>query len=87
MATYERSDKEKAAGATNLPPRLSLSGSGDGLPNVSKHDGTHRMLKARHIQLIGIGGTIGTALFVRTIHLQGKNRTHARLTENPVPPL
>ncbi|MCJ1441226.1 MAG: hypothetical protein MMC23_001712 [Stictis urceolatum] len=28
------------------------------------HDSTHRKLKPRHIQLIGIGGTIGTALFV-----------------------
>lgn len=28
-------------------------------------DLTHRKLKARHIQLIGIGGTIGTALFVQ----------------------
>ena len=28
-------------------------------------DATHRMLKGRHIQLIGIGGTIGTVLFVR----------------------
>ncbi|KAL9120314.1 MAG: hypothetical protein Q9187_003133 [Circinaria calcarea] len=28
-------------------------------------DDTHRKLKARHIQLIGIGGTIGTALFVQ----------------------
>lgn len=27
-------------------------------------DQTHRKLKPRHIQLIGIGGTIGTALFV-----------------------
>ena len=27
-------------------------------------DQTHRMLRPRHIQLIGIGGTIGTALFV-----------------------
>lgn len=27
-------------------------------------DFTHRKLKARHIQLIGIGGTIGTALYV-----------------------
>lgn len=27
-------------------------------------DTTHRRLKARHIQLIGIGGTIGTALYV-----------------------
>lgn len=29
------------------------------------HDSTHRKLKARHIQLIGIGGTIGTALYVQ----------------------
>ncbi|KAL5407428.1 hypothetical protein PMIN06_006632 [Paraphaeosphaeria minitans] len=28
-------------------------------------DSTHRMLKPRHIQLIGIGGTIGTALYVQ----------------------
>ncbi|KAH8731197.1 amino acid permease/ SLC12A domain-containing protein [Phaeosphaeriaceae sp. PMI808] len=28
-------------------------------------DHTHRKLKSRHIQLIGIGGTIGTALFVQ----------------------
>ncbi|KAK4955953.1 general amino acid permease agp2 [Elasticomyces elasticus] len=28
-------------------------------------DGTHRKLKPRHIQLIGIGGTIGTALYVQ----------------------
>jgi amino acid transporter len=28
------------------------------------HDSTHRQLRPRHIQLIGIGGTIGTALFV-----------------------
>ncbi|OTA77264.1 hypothetical protein M434DRAFT_254575 [Hypoxylon sp. CO27-5] len=30
----------------------------------SDRDGTHRKLKPRHIQLIGIGGTIGTALYV-----------------------
>ncbi|KAL2148148.1 hypothetical protein VTH82DRAFT_8737, partial [Thermothelomyces myriococcoides] len=28
-------------------------------------DHTHRTLKSRHIQLIGIGGTIGTALYVQ----------------------
>jgi amino acid permease len=28
-------------------------------------DLTHRKLKPRHIQLIGIGGTIGTALYVQ----------------------
>ncbi|TLS29986.1 hypothetical protein PpBr36_02860 [Pyricularia pennisetigena] len=30
-----------------------------------KGDRTHRKLKSRHIQLIGIGGTIGTALYVQ----------------------
>lgn len=28
-------------------------------------DHTHRNLKSRHIQLMGIGGTIGTALYVQ----------------------
>lgn len=28
-------------------------------------DSTHRQLRPRHIQLIGIGGTIGTALYVQ----------------------
>ncbi|KAF3935837.1 hypothetical protein ABW19_dt0209770 [Dactylella cylindrospora] len=36
------------------------NGSSDTFP----HDNTHRRLKERHVQLIGIGGTIGTALFV-----------------------
>ncbi|KAG6058749.1 hypothetical protein E4U17_007554 [Claviceps sp. LM77 group G4] len=35
------------------------------LPAGASHDATHRMLKPRHIQLIGIGGTIGTALYVQ----------------------
>jgi amino acid transporter len=62
---YKRSDAEK-------PPVDSLSSSGartsadDGeagsLP--PSYDHTHRKLKPRHIQLIGIGGTIGTALYV-----------------------
>ncbi|KAL2832353.1 hypothetical protein BJY01DRAFT_101254 [Aspergillus pseudoustus] len=30
-----------------------------------RHDHTHRKLKPRHVQLIGIGGTIGTALYVQ----------------------
>ncbi|KAE8376509.1 amino acid permease-domain-containing protein [Aspergillus bertholletiae] len=33
--------------------------------NILTEDGTHRFLKSRHIQLIGIGGTIGTALYVQ----------------------
>lgn len=31
----------------------------------ASHDHTERRLKSRHIQLIGIGGTIGTALYVQ----------------------
>jgi amino acid transporter len=34
-------------------------------PSGIVHDQTHRKLKARHLQLIGIGGTIGTALYVQ----------------------
>ncbi|KAL5313756.1 hypothetical protein ACEPPN_018177 [Leptodophora sp. 'Broadleaf-Isolate-01'] len=30
-----------------------------------RYDQTHRQLRPRHIQLIGIGGTIGTALYVQ----------------------
>ncbi|OCK86447.1 hypothetical protein K432DRAFT_1508 [Lepidopterella palustris CBS 459.81] len=32
------------------------------------YDSTRRKLKPRHIQLIGIGGTIGTALYVQIGH-------------------
>ncbi|GJC86169.1 general amino acid permease AGP2 [Colletotrichum liriopes] len=35
------------------------------LDSGNKQDHTHRRLKSRHIQLIGIGGTIGTALYVQ----------------------
>ncbi|EQB46376.1 amino acid permease [Colletotrichum gloeosporioides Cg-14] len=35
------------------------------LDSGNKQDHTHRKLKSRHIQLIGIGGTIGTALYVQ----------------------
>ncbi|KAI1206354.1 amino acid permease/ SLC12A domain-containing protein [Annulohypoxylon truncatum] len=37
----------------------------ESLTTVNNSDGTHRKLKPRHIQLIGIGGTIGTALYVQ----------------------
>lgn len=38
----------------------------DSWSSAPREDATHRKLKSRHIQLIGIGGTIGTVLFVRT---------------------
>jgi len=31
---------------------------------IISYDHTHRKLKSRHVQLIGIGGTIGTGLYV-----------------------
>jgi yeast amino acid transporter len=34
----------------------------------TSYDSTHRQLRPRHIQLIGIGGTIGTALYVQIGH-------------------
>jgi amino acid transporter len=36
--------------------------------SVKTGDQTHRQLRPRHIQLIGIGGTIGTALYVQIGH-------------------
>ncbi|KAF2638091.1 hypothetical protein P280DRAFT_471753 [Massarina eburnea CBS 473.64] len=52
-------DSEKTPGYDTNPRRVSLVGS------VKHYDSTHRKLKPRHIQLIGIGGTIGTALYVQ----------------------
>ncbi|KAK3374384.1 putative carnitine transport protein [Lasiosphaeria ovina] len=52
-------DGEKQPAAGDLTSEvLSLSSGAPG-------DKTHRSLKSRHIQLIGIGGTIGTALYVQ----------------------
>lgn len=59
------SDNEKTAGND-----LARGGPGDSLRasfSAPKGQSVHRALKARHIQLIGIGGTIGTVLFVRTM--------------------
>ena len=46
-----------------IQPRYSVGDGGNGESPV--YDSTHRKLKPRHIQLIGIGGTIGTALYVQ----------------------
>jgi amino acid transporter len=40
----------------------------DSIPLKLNYDSTHRQLRPRHIQLIGIGGTIGTALYVQIGH-------------------
>ncbi|KAF4460826.1 amino acid permease [Fusarium albosuccineum] len=53
------SDKETGA----RPPSDDLHATS--FPNGTRQDATHRKLKSRHIQLIGIGGTIGTALYVQ----------------------
>jgi amino acid transporter len=42
--------------------------SGDDASSIKHGDLTHRQLRPRHIQLIGIGGTIGTALYVQIGH-------------------
>ncbi|UKZ76969.1 hypothetical protein TrVFT333_004685 [Trichoderma virens FT-333] len=61
---HEKGQADKGGVTTNRAEsldgiRISMS-SGD-----TKRNTTHRQLKARHIQLIGIGGTIGTALYVQ----------------------
>lgn len=53
-------DAEKAPGFDGEARRASAVGS-----VKTVYDTTHRKLKPRHIQLIGIGGTIGTALYVQ----------------------
>ncbi|PFH61577.1 hypothetical protein XA68_16927 [Ophiocordyceps unilateralis] len=37
----------------------------ESLSVANDDDATHRKLKSRHVQLLGIGGTVGTALFVQ----------------------
>jgi len=54
-------DAEKTGDSYSPPRRTSAVGSVSG----PVYDTTHRKLKPRHIQLIGIGGTIGTALYVQ----------------------
>ncbi|KAM5343651.1 hypothetical protein ACJ41O_012188 [Fusarium nematophilum] len=58
------SDQEKTAGGKALNSALSHEG-GVGTTQFFDQDATHRKLKSRHIQLIGIGGTIGTVLYVQ----------------------
>ncbi|KAK7408343.1 general amino acid permease agp2 [Neonectria punicea] len=62
------SDQEKSGGNNKVGldpvPSHGLNPHGSFSQSPGK-DSTHRKLKARHIQLIGIGGTIGTALYVQ----------------------
>jgi amino acid transporter len=57
--TGDKHSQDPEKDAFDRPPSIAESVS------VVKLDQTHRKLKARHIQLIGIGGTIGTALYVQ----------------------
>ncbi len=52
-------DKGAAADESEGPSTSTIT-----LDEKTSTDQTHRLLRPRHIQLIGIGGTIGTALFV-----------------------
>lgn len=55
------SDAEKGGDGLTASVSRDLRASFSAPPST---DSTHRRLKSRHIQLIGIGGTIGTALYV-----------------------
>lgn len=60
------SDQEKnAAGAVNKDIGVGTNEHTDHLLATASNNNVHRKLKSRHIQLIGIGGTIGTALYVQ----------------------
>lgn len=73
--SHSPSKKQDYGITTEIPPkydgsdverRMSTSAASIASHNISGiHDNTHRQLKPRHIQLIGIGGTIGTALYVQ----------------------
>ncbi|KAL2136754.1 hypothetical protein VTI74DRAFT_1795 [Chaetomium olivicolor] len=71
MASTAVDVEGRLSGSLTRGPGSEKKGSpGSGSPeSVSvrsiRGDNTHRTLKSRHIQLIGIGGTIGTALYVQ----------------------
>lgn len=56
---YNKMMDEEAKGSPNYPDSVEIK---------TSYDSTHRQLRPRHIQLIGIGGTIGTALYVQIGH-------------------
>lgn len=64
----EKPRERKKSVVSNLKRAYSISNanrrpSADG--TFQQSDETHRKLKPRHVQLIGVGGTIGTALYVQ----------------------
>lgn len=63
MATNSEIYRQDVATGSN-EPKMAESERAESI-ELGKMDGTHRRLKPRHIQLIGIGGTIGTMLYVQ----------------------
>jgi amino acid transporter len=69
MAEYIVSDRERENALFDKEKheeaRIGSRRDSDSLSIKVASDATHRQLRPRHIQLIGIGGTIGTALYVQ----------------------
>lgn len=64
----ERPKERKQSVVAKVKNAYAMSGTSRRLSedgSIKQYDETHRKLKPRHIQLIGIGGTIGTALYVQ----------------------
>jgi len=64
IADHDRKSFQKEKNSGPDEKVLYSSNSDDDVSVKIVHDHTHRQLRPRHIQLIGIGGTIGTALYV-----------------------
>lgn len=65
---YAKSPGVSSSDRNVSDPEKTANGNGAGAQSPlveGQADQTHRQLKSRHIQLIGIGGTIGTALYVQ----------------------
>jgi yeast amino acid transporter len=64
---FNSPEMEKSSGKQKLerdPDRLSTSSISAGQYNESREEQTQRGLKSSHAQMIALGGTIGTGLFV-----------------------
>lgn len=64
-----RTPPKKVEDPEKLVAQASRQDSVRGATVVKSGDLTERRLKSRHVQLIGIGGTIGTALYVQYVLL------------------